>query len=61
LIRQGIRENASDYHMTRIAKQTLHIYDAMVGVTSGPSKDEAREILACMTAKYGWQAVKEVC
>ena len=36
-------------HMLKIAKDTLRMPDAMVGVMGGPSKDEAREIVKQLT------------
>lgn len=39
-------------HMIKIAKQTLGMPDAMVGVMGGPSKEEALEILRRYGIKY---------
>lgn len=38
-------------HQLRIAKQTINMPDAMVGVMGGPSKSEAREIIKRLTGK----------
>jgi hypothetical protein len=38
-------------HQLKIAKQTLNMPDAMVGVMGGPDKEEAREIIKKLTGK----------
>jgi hypothetical protein len=38
-------------HQLRIAKQTLNMPDAAVGIAGGPSKQEAREIIKRLTGK----------
>jgi hypothetical protein len=43
------QRNPAAWHQIQIAKKTLKMNDAMVGVMGGPSKEEAREILK----KYG--------
>lgn len=40
-----------DKHQLRIARQTLSMHDAAVGVMGGPSKQEAREIIRRLTGK----------
>jgi len=48
--KNGGRVNVFDYHQTQIAKKTLRMPDAMVGVMGGPDKDESRKHLK----KMGW-------
>lgn len=43
------------WHQIQIAKKTLKMPDAMVGVMGGPSKEEAKAILA----KYGIEPIEE--
>ena len=43
------QKNPAAWHQVQIAKKTLKMPDAMVGVMGGPSKEEAKEILK----KYG--------
>jgi hypothetical protein len=38
-------------HQLKIARDTLRMPDAMVGVMGGPSKQEAREIIKRLTTK----------
>jgi hypothetical protein len=38
-------------HQLKIARQTINMPDAMVGVMGGPSKEEAREIVRRLTGK----------
>jgi len=40
-----------DVHQLRIAKSTLRMPDAMVGVMGGPTKAEARKIIFKLTGK----------
>jgi hypothetical protein len=48
--KNGGRVNVFDYHQTQIAKKTLRMPDAMVGVMGGMNKDESRKHLK----KMGW-------
>ena len=45
------RLTVPDQHMLRIARDTLKMPDAMVGVMGGPNKIEAREIIKRLTGK----------
>ena len=38
-------------HLLRIARDTLRMSDAMVGVMGGPSKEEAREVIKRLAKK----------
>ena len=38
-------------HQLRIARDTLKMPDAMVGVMGGPTKEEAKEIIKRLTAR----------
>jgi hypothetical protein len=49
-LKEGKNMNTFDYHQTQIAKKTLRMPDAMVGVMGGPNKDESRKHLK----KMGW-------
>ena len=40
-----------DQHRLRIARQTLRMPDAMLGVMGGMTKDEARRIIKELTGK----------
>ncbi len=43
---RAIRErNPIDYHQTKIARSTINMPDALLGVMGGPSKKEAKEYL----------------
>jgi hypothetical protein len=52
--KNGGRVNVFDYHQTQIAKKTLRMPDAMVGVMGGMNKDEARKHLKTQ----GWDDKK---
>lgn len=54
-VHEAKKHDVPTYHMIKIAKRTLTMPDAMVGVMGGPNKDEARAILK----KHGY-AVKPV-
>jgi hypothetical protein len=40
-----------EQHQLKIARQTLKMHDAAVGVMGGPNKAEAREIIKRLTGK----------
>jgi hypothetical protein len=40
-----------DRHQLRIARQTLRMNDVMARVMGGPTKEEAREIIARLTGR----------
>ena len=44
--------NVFDKHQLKIAKDSLKMPDAMLGVMGGPSKAEARKIIKRIEAKY---------
>jgi alkanesulfonate monooxygenase SsuD/methylene tetrahydromethanopterin reductase-like flavin-dependent oxidoreductase (luciferase family) len=46
------RLSVPERHQLRVARQTLRMSDAMVGVMGGPNKSEAREIIRRLTGKY---------
>jgi hypothetical protein len=48
---RGRELSVFDRHQLRIARQTLNMPDAMVGVMGGPNKAEAREIIRRLTGK----------
>ena len=45
------RLTVPDQHQLKIAKDTLRMPDAMVGVMGGPTKEEAREIIKKLESK----------
>ena len=40
-----------EQHQLRIARRTLNMPDAMVGVMGGPNKEESREIIRRLTRR----------
>jgi hypothetical protein len=52
-----------DKHQLKIARDSLRMPDAMLGVMGGPSKAEAREIIKRLTGKeapeYGYAQTKQ--
>lgn len=51
LVLKAKEEDVPTYHMRRIAKRTLRMPDAMVGVMGGPNKEEARKTLGIKKAR----------